>query len=221
MALNKSKGNMYPFVTHTWNAIKGECPHRCSYCYMRRWGKQPPLHFDEKELQTDLGKGNFIFVGSSCDMWAEDAPYEWIVKILWHTRDFDNKYLFQTRNVYRLYLFHVGGYEWFPEKYVIATTLETNRDYKTGNAPPPINRAFVLGEINAEKHITVEPVMDFDLPEFAGMIKRCNPAQVNIGADSGRNGLPEPPKEKLLELIAELETFTKVVKKKNLLRLLK
>ena len=25
MALTKSRGNMYPFVTHTWNAIKGIC----------------------------------------------------------------------------------------------------------------------------------------------------------------------------------------------------
>jgi hypothetical protein len=62
--------------------------------------------------------------------------------------------------------------------------------------------------------------MDFDLPEFLKMIKEANPKQVNIGADSGRNGLPEPPKEKLLELIAELEKFTTVVKKKNLGRLL-
>ena len=27
MALTKSRGNMYPFVTHTWNAIKGICLH--------------------------------------------------------------------------------------------------------------------------------------------------------------------------------------------------
>jgi hypothetical protein len=39
--------------------------------------------------------------------------------------------------------------------------------------------------------------------------------------NSIRNGLPEPPKEKILELIAELEKFTKVVQKKNLGRLLK
>ena len=55
------------------------------------------------------------------------------------------------------------------------------------------------------------------------MTKSCKPVQANIGADSSpkRNNLPEPPKEKILELIAELETFTKVVKKKNLKRLLK
>ena len=54
MPLNKSTGNMYDFITHTWNTIKGECPHGCSYCYMKRWGKQPSLHFDEKELMRDL-----------------------------------------------------------------------------------------------------------------------------------------------------------------------
>ena len=55
------------------------------------------------------------------------------------------------------------------------------------------------------------------------MIKTCNPIQVNIGADSShkRNKLPEPPKEKILELIEELEKFTSVVQKKNLRRLLK
>ena len=33
MSLNESKGNMYSWVTHTWNTIKGECPHGCTYCY--------------------------------------------------------------------------------------------------------------------------------------------------------------------------------------------
>ena len=37
MPLNKAKGNMYPFVDYTWNVIKGECPHGCAYCYMKRW----------------------------------------------------------------------------------------------------------------------------------------------------------------------------------------
>jgi len=73
---------MYEFVTHTWNTVKGECYHDCSYCYMKRWGKLNPVRFDEKELKTDLGSGNFIFVGSSCDMWAENIPDKWIFKTL-------------------------------------------------------------------------------------------------------------------------------------------
>ena len=30
--LNRQKGNMYPWITHTWNPIKGKCPHDCTYC---------------------------------------------------------------------------------------------------------------------------------------------------------------------------------------------
>lgn len=32
MPLNKAKGNMYEWVTHTWNPLAGECSHGCSYC---------------------------------------------------------------------------------------------------------------------------------------------------------------------------------------------
>jgi hypothetical protein len=69
--------------------------------------------------------------------------------------------------------------------------------------------------------ITIEPIMDFDLPEFLEWIKRCNPQQVNIGADTGCNHLREPSKEKVLELIEALSKFTTVKQKKNLNRILK
>jgi hypothetical protein len=44
---------------------------------------------------------------------------------------------------------------------------------------------------------------------------------VTLIADSGHNGLPEPPAWKIHELITELKTFTRVVEKNNLGRLLK
>jgi hypothetical protein len=47
------------------------------------------------------------------------------------------------------------------------------------------------------KMITVEPILDFDLDQFVRMIKICEPEQVNIGADSGNNRLPEPSPEKI------------------------
>jgi DNA repair photolyase len=189
---------------------------------MKRWGKQSPLHFDEKEMKTDLGKGNFIFVGSSCDMFAENTCRQWIREILCRCGQYDNAYLFQTRNISRLYDF--GFYGQFPPKSVFATTIETNRSSadKFTKAPPVFERYSLLKEYRLNRlFISVEPIMDFDLPEFLKMIKEVNPEQVNIGADSSHNGLPEPPKEKLLALIAELEKFTTVVKKKNLGRLLK
>lgn len=53
MAVNKSKGNMY-VEWDTWNVVKGECYHNCSYCYMKRWGNQKPVRLDEKELIKEL-----------------------------------------------------------------------------------------------------------------------------------------------------------------------
>ena len=112
------------------------------------------------------------------------------------------------------------------KNFSLCTTLETNRIYREimNNSPSIIDRVLNFARIPTEhKYITIEPIMDFDLPEFIKMIKSCDPVQVNIGADSSpkRNKLPEPPKEKILELIEELEKFTTVVQKKNLRRLLK
>lgn len=222
MGLNKSKGNMYEFITHTWNTVKGSCYHDCSYCYMKRWGKQKPVRFDEKELKTDLGKDNFIFVGSSCDMFAEYIKGEWIDKTLWkciESQD-ENSFFFQSKNV--LGMIEMQNY--FPKNHSVCTTIETNRYYPKimNNAPPPIKRHNLFFDLfSVNKYITIEPIMDFDIRLFVDMLNRYNVKQINIGADSGNNNLPEPPKEKIIELIAELEKFTKVKQKKNLNRLLK
>ena len=55
--------------------------------------------------------------------------------------------------------------------------------------------------------------------ELVFLIKTIHPEQVNIGADSGNNNLPEPPWFKVEKLIDELQGFTKVILKKNLERL--
>ena len=69
MPLNKSKGNMYEFISHTWNPILGRCPHSCLYCYMRRtWSKDNMVRYVQKEQNTKLGAGKKIFVGSSVDL---------------------------------------------------------------------------------------------------------------------------------------------------------
>lgn len=217
MALNPSNGNMYEFVTYTWNTVKGTCYHNCSYCYMKRWGKQQPARYDEKEIKTNLGFRNFIFVGSSIDLFSNDIPKEWIQKTLDHCMKFDNHYLFQTKNPSRLSEFEL------PTNSVVCTTIETNRVYREimGNSPLPTDRSIGMSKINLPKYVTIEPILDFDLNELLELISECNPIQVNIGADSGNNNLPEPSKEKVLKLIDELSKFTKVEQKKNLKRILK
>ncbi len=221
MSLNISKGNMYSFTTHTWNTVKGACYHNCSYCYMKRWGELNPVRFDDKELKTDLGKGNIIFVGSSCDMWSRDINLDWIKKTLNHCRQSDNTYLFQSKNPSEF------KYHTLPDKSIITTTIETNRDYVEmnlipfGNTPTPHGRSIGMFEnhIMKRKMVTIEPIMDFDLMELVYLIRGFHPEQVNIGADTGNNNLPEPPWFQVERLIKELEQFTKVKLKKNLDRL--
>jgi DNA repair photolyase len=189
---------------------------------MKRWGKLKPTRFDEKELKTDLGENNFIFVGSSCDMFAEDISESWINKTLNYCDKFNNKYLFQTKNPGRLkdYI----GTSLLREKSIVCTTIETNRRYKQmGNTPDPIERARGMCSIRmyVPTYVTIEPIMKFDLSEMIKTIKICSPDQVNIGADSGNNNFPEPSSnDKILSLIYELKKFTIVKEKDNLKRLL-
>jgi len=218
MGLNISKGNMYEWVTHTWNAIKGKCPHDCSYCYMKLWGELNPSRLDEKEFKTDLGKRNFIFVGSSIDMFANDIPELWIDATLEHCRKYyANDYLFQSKNPARFFAF---GY---PENTVFCTTIESNRWYPEimRNSPKPQDRAVAMNKLSGYKrYVTIEPVLDFDMNDMVKLIKTCKPKQVNIGADSMGHKMPEPSADKLLELIGRLSEFTTIHNKKNLKRLI-
>lgn len=215
MKLNESNGNMYDFITHTANAIKGECFHDCNYCYMKRWGKLKPVRLDEKELKIPMTENNFIFVGSSCDMFAKDIPDGWIKRVLIHCSEYYNKYLFQTKNPSRIIENNL------PINSVVCTTIETNRHYAKimGNSPTPYARSLGMYCIDLPKYLTIEPILDFDIKEMIEIIKTVNPVQVNIGADSGNHKLPEPTKEKVIELIQELQKFTTIHRKTNLKRL--
>jgi hypothetical protein len=182
-----------------------------------------PIRFDERELKTDMGEGNFIFVGSSIDMWAFDNGF-WIEKVLGFCKKFDNHYFFQTKNPGTLSRFvnDGWGYQNLPEKSSICLTLETNKGIEISNAISPVKRAMDFADIRTKrnKHVTIEPIMDFDLNIFIDIIKHCKPYQVNIGGDSKGHNLPEPPKSKVMELIKELGKFTKVHQKTNLKRIL-
>ena len=216
--LNESKGNMYGFVTHTWNTVKGKCPHDCEYCYMKSF-PQRDIRFDRNELNTKLGENNFIFVGSSCDMFANEIPTEWIKETLGHCLKFNNKYLFQTKNPSRVLQYK----HYFPPNSIIGTTIETNRIFKQmGSTPDPETRSWMMALIKKEGYetmVTVEPIMDFDVPALVNLIKQCQPSWVNIGADSKQHSLPEPDGEKVNELVQELSKFTEVKLKYNIKRI--
>lgn len=228
--LNKVKGNMYSFLNdyptkgsnrgYTWNAIKGKCPHGCNYCFMNRFGEQKPIRFDKQELKIDLGKDNFVFIGSSCDMFADEIVADWIINIFNHCKQFQNKYLFQTKNPEKLCQF----WHCLPPNSIIGTTIETNRVFtEMGHTPLPLNRAKYMAQLSTQMAtmIIIEPIMDFDTEPFLDLIHWCHPQWVNIGADSQKHNLKEPSKEKINNLIEGLNKFTEVKIKKNMGRLLK
>lgn len=227
MGLNKSTGNMYSFITHTWNPLAGECPHGCIYCSTNKLKKYPAVkskysgevRLEEKELKANLGKDYFIFVGAQNDLFAEGVSTSFIDWTLEYCSRFDNKYLFQSKNPKRFADFDL------PNKSVVCTTIETNRWYPEimNHAPHPEERAEAMAEASKQypTFVTIEPILDFDLDELLALIKQCNPKQVNIGADSKGHHLPEPDRGKIIRLIKELKKFTKIEKKDNLWRLMR
>lgn len=220
MGLNRTSGNMYEWVTHTYNPIKGVCFHDCSYCFMKKLvgDKMKAVRLDEGEFKVDLGSGNFIFVGSSTDDWAANIPGEWILKVLDYCDRFDNRYLFQSKNPAR-FLDFVSHPAY--SKAVFCTTMETNRWYPDvmNNCPKPQDRAEAMArlhELGFTTYVTAEPLMDFDLDEMVELIMACAPAQVNIGKNTNwKVSIPEPTPENVQTLVRALQGLTTVKPKAN------
>jgi hypothetical protein len=84
------------------------------------------------------------------------------------------------------------------EKYILVTTLETNRDYgyhEISQAIPPTERFKQFAALDhGRKILTIEPVLAFDLNIFLEMINTINPKKVWLGINSRHRQiqLPEP-----------------------------
>jgi DNA repair photolyase len=212
MELAKSKGNMYPWVTHMHSHLGGKCEHNCKYCYVQtgpaksNTRNQGPVRLLEDELCVRYGAGKTIFVEHMNDIFGPGVEDAWMQRILSHCCCWpDNTYVFQSK---RPAAFE-GWAEEMPDNCIFGTTIETNRDdlaAQISDAPPPSERAAFMGrwEFATRKFVTIEPVMDFDVDILAGWIARINPEFLNLGADSKDNGLPEPSVEKIEALVAAL-----------------
>lgn len=230
--LKKSTGNMYEFVTHTWNPIVGKCYHNCKYCYVKKYGNEvsEEMRLKKEYLEDDFGSGNFIFVGSGIDLFAENIDDGWIRRVL-DKCDRDNhdlfgtknKFLFQSKNPKRIlqYIEHPV----FKDS-AVCTTIETNRYYPSimNNSPVVNERALAMNEIASkgiETYLTIEPIMAFDIDELVRLIRLCKPVQVNIGANTNNSvPVPEPTSEDIDALINLIKDECKVEIKSNLKRLI-
>lgn len=220
--LKKTHGNMYDWVTHMHSHLGGECPHKCKYCYVQnnKFGVSPRYRGDicllRHELGIYYGKDKTIFIEHMNDLFANEVPRVWISSILNHCNQYpDNTYVFQTKNPKRAH-YHISS---FPPKFMIGTTIETNREISNiSKAPSPLHRycgirKFAMG--GYKTFVTIEPILDFDVDALASWIKNIQSDFVNIGADSKNCYLPEPSPKKVIQFIDLLAENNIIIKKKN------
>lgn len=221
---NIMTNQMYSWVDQTVNPITGWCKHNCDYCYM----KSPPLSYntkyqkkeyeiDKKHLDRIDNDGKIYFIGSATDIFGEWVDRRLIKRVLEKCKEAeDNLYLFQSKNPRRFGKFS------FPENIILATTLETNRDYHITNAPKPRRRARHFRKViraigdDVTTLVSVEPIMDFDRKIFKKILKDIDPDLVSFGADSKSNDLLEPTFEKTISLMRDVSKFSNVIAKDNL-----
>jgi len=226
MPLQKSKGQMYPWVTHTHCHLGGECPHKCVYCYVDHFpfGRprkyQGELRLIEKEFSVNYGSGKTIFIENCNDLFAFAVYPNIINGVLEHCCMWpENEYVFQTKNPDRYH----GTYQPFPPKSIRGCTIETNRDYHNiSRAPGQMERYYAMRKMSGRKFITIEPIIDFDVDVLSAWMDIIRPEFVNIGADSKGHNLPEPTPDKIRGLISKLNEYgIEIREKHNLERILK
>ncbi len=194
----------------------------------RHYKQDQTLRLDEKELAASYGKGHFIFLGSSTDMFAHEVPTDWIVRVYDHCCEYpENRYLMQSKNPSRFLEAALIGHPLIQNRDGIcfATTQETNRDTPVvSKAQSMQERALAMEELSSlgfHVMITMEPIMEFDLAEVLDMLQRIRPFQVNIGCNTARTvKLPEPSRDEIIDLVNALRNHTNVKLKSNSSRIL-
>jgi hypothetical protein len=210
---------MYPGAK-TWNPAVG-CGFHCKYCqytFQRQLKRQkgdcllcykyePHTHpkrlkrIPSAEIVFVVGDGDICF----CPAWF---TREIIARIKEHNKKCPYKtYYFQSKNPA-----YFGDFiALLPENVILLTTLETNRDEgyeKISSAPKPsIRFKNFLSLDYPRKVLTIEPVMDFDLPILVNWVAQISPEYVWFGFNSKPNmiRLPEPSLDKAQSFINELK----------------
>lgn len=213
-------GNMYKDSAGSINFHVG-CRFGCTYCvpsFQRQMKRQknrcadcgkyvPHGHLERLEKPPPRTRGDqFIFFPSASD-------WRWIptpvgdLAIAYMKKWSDRRFLLQSKDPITFKRWPPSA---FPSNAIFGVTLETNRDNTVNfsTAPRTKMRARAMDELGvvALKIFTVEPIMEFDLEEFAGMLVDGDPCRVYVGYNSRPKEvrLPEPSLEKTMELIDTL-----------------
>jgi hypothetical protein len=203
---------MFESVDDTWNVVKG-CRHGCTWCWARGCAETRLRHnpryrdgfepaFFPGDLERRFKPGQFILVAEMGDLFGQWVPGPWIAAVLAAIRTHPRTdFLLMTKNPARYH-----SWTWLlPKNACIGTTIETNRPHGGTRAPQPDERALaMMTHPHPHKFVSIEPLMDFDVPVLVNWIEAIGPDIVEVGADNSHSGLPEPCEEKARDLIAEL-----------------
>ena len=245
MAFANARGEMYPFVTHTHNPVKGGCwsilhGYGCRYCFvgikdLGRGKYSGPLTLYPDELECQYKPGKTYFIGSATDMWHDSVSDDDIGRVLSNCQLWQNQcpaslqkpdFLFQSKNPVRLCRF-AGE---IPFGSMLATTYETDDEElygDTSRAPKPHQRLQAmenLHDIAGDSYnlmLSIEPVMKpKHLDRFIDKIVRIPWSLISIGADSceaiAREKQPEPGFiSQLASALSECRSVGQVVVKSN------
>ena len=209
-------GKMFPFITDTWNPLKGVCPHNCNYCWAKKLIAQRPTlqqkyqgqyDFDLKQIHKKFKPGSFVFVCDMLDLFARDVPMVAVMTILKQIKaQPEVTFLLLTKHPQ-----YMADME-LPENVIAGATIESEFDprlYGYNYSKAPMMQDRIKAMINLEhprKFVSIEPIMDFSPGAFLSAIKNIKPQFVAVGFDNYGNNLPEPESlEKVLDFIAEIE----------------
>jgi protein gp37 len=229
--------NMFSFITKTWNPLGGECEHKCDYCWAQgpnglsstnpqcRTKYQGPPDLKLPELKRRFRPDDFIFVEDMGDLFGEWVPNVYIEQVLARIRDQPKtQFLLMTKNPRRYYFLARN----LPSNAVLGCTIESNRNYLLLSRAPKqterLQRMYQLkwdGTVTGHlrRFISVEPILDFDLPDFSNSLIELAPWAIAIGYDNYEKfhaHLPEPFLAKTLHLIDDLENAGIMVYRKTL-----
>jgi DNA repair photolyase len=205
----------------TWNPVIG-CLHECSYCWAKKYAEERLSNIEKykdgfvpKIAKNELSKGfrnQFVFVSDMGDLFGDWVPEEWILSVIKATRNSPSSdFLFLTKNPgrFKQFVHHCRN------NIILGATIETNRSNDFSKAPTVAERAREMINLQYNrKYISIEPIMDFDLEIFTDWIENIAPIHVAVGYDNYNSNLPEPSLRKTLQLIENLQDFTKVRKLK-------
>jgi len=214
-------GNMFSFITKTWNPIAGgPCPFNCykGGCWATKLKKQHDWdkykgkwRIHETQIGRKFKPGEFVFVCDMIDIGAPDIPAEVVDRVLDAIRGQPQvQFLLLTKGD----KFYVDYMHDIPDNCVCGITMETDQDIpdELTHAPHPEKRLDSLVWLKCyypmiKTFISIEPIMPFS-EHLPRKIERAAPWMVAIGYDNYANKLPEPRKQDTEWLIKQLQKFT-------------